>query len=161
SIGAWIGDGGGFSTSFIDDVAIWDKPLRAAPVPQLATQTVTPLASASPESAVYYAGDGRLTDGDDLRRTMLPLGPATYYFRRAFLFGDDPGDTQLRLDLAVDDGAVFYLNDVEVHRHNMPGGAIGYATPAASVVGDAPLLNGIALPASALLLGTNVLAVEV
>jgi hypothetical protein len=161
SIGAWIGDGGGFSTSFIDDVAIWDQPLSAAQVALLAAQAVTPLAFASPESAVYYAGDGRLTSNDDLRRTMLPLGPSTYYFRNTFQFGDDPSRTALKLDLAVDDGAVFYLNGSEVYRQNMPGGAIAYATPAASVVGDAPLLTGITLPTASLVPGTNVLAVEV
>ncbi|HXG47380.1 MAG TPA: lamin tail domain-containing protein, partial [Methylomirabilota bacterium] len=161
SIGAWIGDGGGFSSSFIDDVAIWDQPLSAAQIAQLAAQTVTPLAFGSPESAVYFAGDGRMITEDGLRRTLLPLGPATYYFRHTFQFADDPARTQLKLDLAVDDGAVFYLNGVEVHRHNMPRGEIGYATPAASAVGAAPLLNGIALPASALVSGTNLLAVEV
>jgi len=161
SIGAWIGDGGGFSTSFIDDVAIWDQPLSAAQVAQLTSQTLTPLAFASPESAVYYAGDGRLTSNDDLRRTLLPLGPSTFYFRHAFQFADDPARTELKLDLAVDDGAVFYLNGVEVHRHNMPEGEVAYVTLASSAVGDAPLLTGITLPTASLARGANVLAVEV
>jgi hypothetical protein len=32
SIGAWAGDGAGFSTSSIDDVAIWDQPLSATQI---------------------------------------------------------------------------------------------------------------------------------
>src|SRR5439155_22097579 len=97
TIGAWGGDGAGFSTSSIDDVAIWDQPLTAAQVAQLAGQTKRPLDFATPESAVYYGGDGRLTSNDELRRTALPLGPTTYYFRNTFQFGDDPARTDLTL----------------------------------------------------------------
>jgi hypothetical protein len=121
----------------------------------------TPLDFAAPENAVYFAGDGRLTSSDELRKTALPLGPTTYYFRNTFQFGDDPAQTQLKLDLAVDDGAVFYLNGSEVYRHNMPGGTVSYSTLAATQVGDAPLLTGIVLSATNLVRGTNVLAVEV
>src|SRR6185503_12724113 len=35
SIGAWAGDGAGFSTSSMDDVAIWDQPLTSAQIAQL------------------------------------------------------------------------------------------------------------------------------
>lgn len=161
SIGAWAGDGAGFATASIDDVAIWDQPLSAAQVADLASQTRTPLHFAAPESAVYFAGDGRLTSNDDLRRTQLPLGANTYYFRNRFVFNDDPARTQLNLDLAVDDGAVFYLNGTEIYRHNMPGGSVTYSTFAASAVGDASIINGISVPVANLIRGTNVLAVEV
>ncbi len=161
AIGAWAGDGGSFCSASIDDVAIWDQPLTSAQIAQIAAQTKTPLDFAAPESAIYFAGDGRLTSNDELRRTMLPLGPNTYYFRTAFVFNDDPARTQLGLDLALDDGAVFYLNGAEVYRHNMPGGSINYATLAAAPVADAPILNGIAIPGTNLVQGTNLLAVEV
>src|SRR5262245_58126499 len=46
-------------------------------------------------------------------------------------------------------------------RQNLPAGAINYSTHASTVVGDAPLLTGITVPTSALVRGTNVLAVEV
>ena len=91
----------------------------------------------------------------------LPLGPITYYFRNTFQFGDDPTRTDLKLDLAVDDGAVFYLNGQEVYRYNMPAGVVNYATLAASAVSETPIENGIMIPAANLLRGTNVLAVEV
>lgn len=161
SIGAWAGDGGGFSTAAIDDVAIWDQPLSAAQIAELAAQTKTPLDFALPESAVYFAGDGRLTVNDELRRTVLPIGPTTYYFRNTFQFADDPARTELKLDLAADDGAVVYLNGAEVYRHNMPGGNVSYSTLASSEVGDTAILNGISLPTTDLVSGLNVFAVEV
>ncbi len=161
SIGAWAGDGGGFATASIDDVAIWDRALAPAQVVELAGQTRTPLNFALPEGAVFYAGDGRLSSSDELRRTELPLGRSTYYFRNSFSLPADAGSVELKLDLAVDDGAVFYLNDLEVYRHNMPAGPVTFATPAASAVGDAAIFNGISIPASSLVSGVNVLAVEV
>ena len=161
SIGAWAGDGAGFATASLDDVAIWDQALTAAQVAQLAAQTKTPFDFGGPESAVYFAGDGRLTSNDELRRTALPLGPTTYYFRNTFQWADDPARTDLTLDLAVDDGALFYLNGIEVYRYNLPAGPVTYATLASGEVGDAPILNGISLPATHLVRGTNVLAVEV
>ena len=161
AIGAWSGDGGGFSTSSIDDVAIWDKPLSADKIAELAAQTKVPLDFAQREGAVFHAGDGRLTSNDELRLTALPLGPTTYYFRNTFQFGDDPSTADLKLDLAVDDGAVFYLNGNEIHRHNVSAGPVNYSTLAASAVGDAAILNGILISNTNLVVGTNVLAVEV
>ncbi len=161
AIGAWAGDGGGFSTASIDDVAVWDQPLTAGQVGELAGQTRSPLDFALPEGAVFYAGDGRLTTGDELRRTSLPAGRQTYYFRHAFTFPDDPSSSELTLDLAVDDGAVVYLNGNELHRQNMPAGQVSYATPAASEVGNAAIVNGIQVPSGHLRNGINVLAVEV
>ncbi len=161
SIGAWAGDGGGFATATIDDVAIWDQPLTAAQVARLAAQTSTPLDFALPESAVYYAGDGRLTSNDELRRTELPVDRFTYYFRNAFVLNENPAQAELILDLAVDDGAVLYLNGAEVYRHNMPDGPVAYWTPALSMVTDTPIVSGITLAATNLVRGTNVLAIEV
>jgi hypothetical protein len=96
-----------------------------------------------------------------LRSTELPFGPFTYYFRNAFVFSEEPAQTELKLDLAVDDGAVLYLNGAEIYRHNMPGGPVEYWTPAVSMVGDTPLISGITLATTNLIRGTNVLAVEV
>ena len=161
SIGAWAFDGGGFSTASIDDVAIWDRPLSAGQVAEIAAQTKTPLDFATPESGVYFAGDGHLSGYDQLRQTGVPLGATTFYFRHAFEFAGDPASALLQLDSAVDDGAVFYLNGVEVHRQNMPGGPVTHLTLAATEIGDATIANSISIPTANLLPGTNVLAVEV
>ena len=67
----------------------------------------------------------------------------------------------MRLNAIVDDGAVFYLNGVEVYRVNMPDGAVSYSTPAASPVATPAYTGPIAISATNLVAGTNVFAVEV
>ena len=94
--------------------------------------------------------------------TQTPLGPTTHYFRKEFAFADDPSRTQLFLQTAADDGAVYYLNGVEIYRQNMPGGAPSYGTLASSEVGQPTLVGPITVPAGSLVQGgANVLAVEV
>ncbi|MEX2186946.1 MAG: lamin tail domain-containing protein [Pirellulales bacterium] len=93
--------------------------------------------------------------------TELPLGPTTYYFRKEFTFDDDPARATLRLAPLADDGAVYYLNGVEVYRQNMPSGTITAATEAATAIGDAGYNRTVVLPSAALQMGSNVLAVEV
>ena len=61
---------------------------------------------------------------------------------------------------AVDDGAVFYLNGVEFLRFNMPGGTITDTTTASSTIGVAGLSSYIDIPLNKIVLGTNLLAVE-
>ena len=91
----------------------------------------------------------------------LPAGRVTYYFRKNFTFAGNAATASLRMDSVVADGAVYYLNGVEVLRRNMPGGTVSYATPASSIV-TAPAYGGmVSLPTDALVQGNNVLAVEV
>ncbi len=91
----------------------------------------------------------------------LPGGLTTYYFRNAFNFSGNPAYTTLQLNPVVADGAVFYLNGVEVYRQNMPAGAITNSTPALSNVGVINYSGPIIIPATNLVFGANVLAVEV
>jgi hypothetical protein len=95
------------------------------------------------------------------KNTPLTPGRTTYYFRTQFAFAGDPTKTELRLRPIVDDGAVYYLNGVEIYRQNMPTGAVNYNTLASGKVGDATFAPTIALPAGSLTVGNNVLAVEV
>lgn len=161
AIGAWAFDGAGFPTASIDDVAIWDRPLSAGQVANLAAQTKTPLDFATPETAFYFAGDGAVPGYPEYRQTAVPLGPNTHYFRHVFQLPNYSGTVRLELDSAVDDGAIFYLNGVEVYRQNMPPGPASYSTFAATTIGDAAIVNGISILTSNLLPGANVLAVEV
>jgi hypothetical protein len=94
------------------------------------------------------------------RNTQLVQGPKTYYFRNTFNFDGDPSQTQLLLSTIIDDGAVFYLNGVEIYRQNMPAGVVGYNTPASSAIGTAGFGTPLTIPAGALHVGTNVLEVE-
>jgi hypothetical protein len=93
--------------------------------------------------------------------TTLAAGRTTYYFRTSFNFSGATSNVTLDVRAVVDDGAVFYLNGVEIHRQNMPAGAVAYMTSALGPVGDAGFANPIVVPASALVQGVNVLAVEV
>ncbi len=91
----------------------------------------------------------------------LATGHPTYYFRKPFVLGGDPAYTQLKLRTLVADGAVFYLNGVEVYRQNMPAGTIGYNTPALSDISAPTYSSLIPIPTDSLVAGANVLAVEV
>jgi len=94
--------------------------------------------------------------------TTLTLGPRTFYFETDFTFTGDPSSvTQLQLTHLVDDGAVFYLNGVEVGtRINLPGGTVNASTLANPGVDNAGL-GLMTLDASQLVAGTNRLSVEV
>ncbi len=91
----------------------------------------------------------------------LPLGRSTYYFRKGFNFNGNPQFTTLSLNPVVADGAVFYLNGVEIHRQNMPTGAVGYATTALTNVTGPNYSGPVNVSAASLVFGSNVLAVEV
>ena len=97
-----------------------------------------------------------------LGQTQLNEGPTTHYFRTTFNYSGDPGSTvDLKLSQTIDDGAVYYLNGTEVYRDNMPAGII-MSTTAATL--DKPVLQSdpfFSIDASSLLIGENVLAVEV
>lgn len=94
-------------------------------------------------------------------RTPLTLGPMTFYFRTEFNFTGDTNGAEFFIEHVIDDGAVFYLNGQEIYRFNMPEGAVTPSTTATPGVSDAVLVGPIAMPASNLVPGRNVLAVEV
>lgn len=91
----------------------------------------------------------------------------TDYFRTYFTFNGDPAATRLAIRYIVDDGAVVYLNGQEVHRFYMATGAVTSVTLAGADFTptdhegrdhyDGPFI----IPSSALVVGTNVIAVEV
>lgn len=87
----------------------------------------------------------------------------TTYFRHRFQVADPNLIASLSLKLLVDDGAVVYLNGEEVVRKNLPAGEINHLTLATLAVGgaDESAFTTYNLPASGLLPGENVLAVEV
>jgi hypothetical protein len=85
------------------------------------------------------------------------------YFRRGFTVSNPASVSGLNVSIQRDDGAVVYLNGVEIFRSNMPSGPIDYLTLAASVVGLADETAFYSQPADPSLLvnGANVLAVEI
>ena len=85
----------------------------------------------------------------------------TYYFRTAFNWAGGTNPPLLSLRAIVDDGAIYYLNGVEILRQNMPAGNITSSTVAASTVSIATFSGPFAFPAGSLVAGVNTLAVEV
>ena len=90
----------------------------------------------------------------------------TYYFRTTFNYTNSPLGTALLFTNFIDDGAVFYLNGVEIQRVRMPGGPVTYSTLATTFPcnGDANCANAFTISGDLvtnLITGTNILAVEV
>ncbi len=92
--------------------------------------------------------------------TPLPPSPNTYYFRTYFDWTNAITDVAFVVTNYLSDGAVYYLNGVEVARVRMPAGAVSYNTMAAATnlpVGHADIFG---LDGSDLIDGTNILEVE-
>ena len=82
------------------------------------------------------------------------------YFRKSFIIVNPAVVTGLVVTARINDGAVVYLNGVEVLRQNMPAGTITNATLATMNV-PTTLWTTTLVPATGLVPGTNVVAVEV
>jgi hypothetical protein len=119
--------------------------------------------------AAWDSGLAQLGYGDGDEATVVNDGPdsdrfITTYFRRSFNVTNAANYTNLLVRLLRDDGAVGYLNGVELFRHNMPDGPITFSTPADEVVGDPEEDAFFDLPGNAGVSfneGLNVLAVEI
>jgi hypothetical protein len=121
------------------------------------------------DDSAWASGNAELGYGDGGEATIVGFGPdannkyVTTYFRKMFHVVDRTKFIGLELNLLRDDGAVVYLNGVEVARSNMPSGAIAYNTYASVTVGgaDESAYVKFNLDSSALQNGANVLAVEI
>jgi hypothetical protein len=117
----------------------------------------------------WPSGPGKLGYGDPAVATSVPFGPSstnkyiTTYFRHTFELGDPRQVTSLQLRLLVDDGAIIFLNGVEIVRQNLPEGPIGYRTRAESAIGGSAETSytSYTVPPQLLQAGANLLAVEV
>src|SRR5207237_9841402 len=98
-----------------------------------------------------------------MANTNAPLaaGRSTYYLRKSFAFNGRPSEVQLKLNPLVADGAIFYLNGLEVYRQNLPDGPIAYSTPALAAVATPTFTGPVPISSGNLVNGTNVLGVEV
>ena len=125
------------------------------------------------DDSTWGQGPAQLGYGDGDEATLVRCGPSaptctsanfiTTYFRKSFTVDNPASIPQLQLALLRDDGAVVYLNGVEVARSNMPAGAIAAATAASTAVSGTGETSffGFPLPAELLSAGANVIAVEV
>lgn len=109
-------------------------------------------------AALFFHEDGPLPA---MKNTPLTPGRITYYFRTRFVVTGEMQRVRLRLRPVIDDGAVGYLNGVEVFRVNMPAGPVNYSTVASALVGDATFGEPIFIEPEHFFAGTNVFAIEV
>lgn len=85
----------------------------------------------------------------------------TYYFRKHFFFNGDPAEVdELELTTVLDDAAAIYLNGAEIKRIRL-NTPVTYGSVATNVVSNAAIEIFGGIPATALVNGDNVIAVEV
>lgn len=84
----------------------------------------------------------------------------TYYFETEFDYTDLEAVAEMTIDHYIDDGAIFYLNGVEIGRFNMADGAVSPTTAASSAIVDAAKQT-LFISNPSVLNGTNRLSVEV
>jgi hypothetical protein len=134
----------------LSDAAVWVKALPARAIAGMARGLYTP-ATAPTTEATTTPPRPPLTI--PIVATTVRSGPEPRYFRTSFRFDGIPSRASLELWAAADDGAIYYLNGVEIHRTN---------TPVTTTISNAAFpTTAVALPGTALLRGTNVLAVEI
>src|SRR5690606_13512933 len=121
------------------------------------------------DDATWASGAAELGYGD-VQTTVVSYGPdsgnkyATTYFRTSFNLAALPASNEdFLLRLKRDDGAIVYINGVEVLRVNMPTGTVTYDQYASATVdgsNETTFFEDVIDPA-ALQIGTNVIAVEI
>jgi hypothetical protein len=116
----------------------------------------------------WKTGTAQLGYGDGDETTVVSFGPnvsnkyITTYFRKTVNISN-PSQYVFNLSLLKDDGAVVYINGVEVVRSNMPSGSVYNTTLALSSLGspDESTFKNYTIPSSRFVNGNNLVAVEV
>lgn len=119
------------------------------------------------DDAAWKTGNAELGYGDGGEATVVSYGPSasskyiTTYFRKKFN-ADASEINALQLELLRDDGAVVYLNGVEVFRNNLPDYSPGNAIALSDIdtKSEKTWLNAL-LNVNALVNGENIIGVEI
>jgi regulation of enolase protein 1 (concanavalin A-like superfamily) len=156
--GATAGGGGGGTENLIAMADSWKYSQAGTDLGTSWRQTSYNDAAWPSGGALLYVENAALPAP---KTTALTIGPRTFYFRTKFNFTGNPATTTLTVSTVIDDGAVVYLNGVEVLRLGMAAGAIDYNTFASRTVGDAAYEGPFTISSASLVQGENVLAVEV
>jgi len=125
--------------------------------------------SSTYDDSHWSSGNAELGYGDGDETTQVGYGPnanskyITTYFRKSFTIDDASSLVGAKMRLKRDDGAVVFVNGIEVARSNMPTGVITATTLAASVVGgnDESKFYELDFNPGYLNSGLNVIAIEV
>jgi hypothetical protein len=121
------------------------------------------------DDSAWASGPAELGYGDGDEATVVRFGPdpdnkyITTYFRHSFSVADPSTFENLILWILRDDGAVVYLNGIEVLRSNMPDGLITYTTLAGGGKGRSAEdeFHETTIDPGYLVTGVNLLAVEI
>lgn len=111
----------------------------------------------------YFDPDsaGQVCTGDDFGELIGFQNDPTL-FRRTFILPSGLGTNGVfRFRYIIDDGMVLYLNGAEIHRYNMPAGALSSASKALADQNPATCVTNVTIPVRNLRAGTNVLAAAV
>lgn len=100
------------------------------------------------------------TLNEPLRTTMTLTSQVTYYFETEFVYDGTGTVSEMILNHYTDDGAVFYLNGVEIGRFNMDVESFDATTLTSAGVGNASL-QSFSVESPELIAGSNRLSVEV
>jgi Calcineurin-like phosphoesterase len=118
--------------------------------------------------ASWALGNAELGYGDGDEATVVSFGPdsetkyITTYFRKTVNIPNPNSFGSFIINMIRDDGAIVYVNGIEVVRSNMPATAILHSTLASSNIGGAEEteIQTYAIPTSYFVSGNNVIAVE-
>ncbi|WP_309640777.1 fibronectin type III domain-containing protein [Flavobacterium sp.] len=112
----------------------------------------------------WTTGNAELGYGDGGEATVVSsvIKPVTTYFRKTFSVPNPSLYSTFTLSLLRDDGAVVYLNGVEVARSNMPTGTIINTTLASSEITgtNETAYTNFSINPSLFVVGNNVLSIE-
>jgi hypothetical protein len=92
--------------------------------------------------------------------TALSSGPNAYYFRGHFNWNNLPDNVAFVVTNYLSDGAVLYVNGVEVNRVRMPAGTVNYSSVATGTNSPVGQDSVFGIPGAALALGDNIFEVE-
>lgn len=144
--------------TYVDSGAVWRYSATGA-------SPGTGWAAPGFDDSAWPSGRSQLGFGDGDEITVVPFGPdpankyVTTYFRITFDVASIPA-AGVSLSLNADDGAVVYLNGVEVARDNIGTGVVTYGTFAAERSPE-NVYTTFPIAPSSLVVGVNTLAVEV
>lgn len=119
--------------------------------------------------ASWASGNAELGYGDGDENTVVSFGNnssskhITTYFRKTFTVSNPAAFTVLEGNIIRDDGAVVYVNGIEVFRTNIPSGPVGNSTLASGDIfwpneDDA---HNFQISPAVIVPGNNVIAVEI
>ncbi len=104
---------------------------------------------------------GQVCTGDDFGELIGYQNDPTLFRRNFSLPGGLGTNGVFRFRYIIDDGMVLYLNGAEIHRYNMPAGALSSASKALADQNPASCVTNISIPVKNLRAGVNVLAAAV